>query len=317
MASKRDLYSDYGIPVFYDNSSGEMILRDSKEFFEGNQSLSPDVRRDHLLKIRSELSHKRYFLCGHCLQPVYISGRSEPHSGQKRLHFQHFRNDAIKECIFHDGQGYTKDEIKRMIFNGRQESREHKALKKIIRECFIPWLGADHVLSEPTLHGNDGGWRRPDIYVEFPDKALVFEIQLTYIFLSDINERNRAHRENDRFVIWIFKDFGDGEGSTLDSERLSKLDIFAANNFNAFVLDEEAQALSKSSGRLHLTVYYRDYSNIHGQTTAQLGKALVAFDNLTFDEERKLIYYFDSEAKLSCCIAELEDQQKLEDEKLR
>lgn len=292
-----------------------MVLRDSKEFFEGDLSVSNDVWRDILLKVRGEVSRKKSFLCGHCQCPIYISGRPDPIFGQKRLHFQHFRSERNTQCIFHEGNSYTHEEIRRMLFNGRQESKEHRELKHIIQDCFIPIVGHSHVFEEPILRGNDGNWRRPDIYVEFPDKNVVFEVQITYIFLSDIIERNLAHRNNGRFVIWIFKDFGEGKGNTLDTERLSKLDIFAANNFNAFVLDKDAIHETKLKGDLHLTVYYRDYFRDNGQIKAKLGKALVAFKDLTFDTERNLIYFFDSERKLLICTKENESQRRIEEEK--
>lgn len=314
MASQQDTYSDYGIPIFYDNRNGEMILRDSKTFFDGEHASSNEVWKDQLLKIRGEVNHDKTFLCGHCKKPIYICGRFNPQPGQKKFHFQHFRSKEESDCIFHEGKHYSQDEIRRMIFNGHQESTEHKKLKQIIQDCFIPVVGQQHVFEEPTLRGNDGGWRRPDIYVELGDKNVVFEVQLTYIFLSVILERNYVHRNNGRFVMWVFKDFGDGDGNTLDSERLSKLDIFAANNYNAFVLDDEAVDETELMGNLHLTVYYRDYYNENGQTKAKLGKALVAFESLTFDTERKLIYYFDSESKLSNCIKELKRQEEIERE---
>lgn len=313
MASEQKAYSDYGIPVFYDNRNGEMILRDTKEFFEGEHSVSDEVWKDKLLKLRGEISLNKTFLCGHCQRPIYISGRYEPVAGQKRLHFQHFRYSDGEECAFHEGSHYTQDEIRRMIFNGRQESREHKKLKRIIQDCFIPIVGENHVFEEPTLHGNDGGWRRPDIYVELSDKNIVFEVQLTYIFLTVINERNIVHRNNDRYVMWIFRDFGNGDGEkTIESERLSKLDIFAANNYNAFVLDEEAIEETQLMGELYLNVYYRDYYINNGRSEALLKKSLVAFDDLIFDNENKLIYYFDSEAKLKNCDDEIAEQRAKE-----
>ncbi len=311
MASKVQTYSEYTIPIFFDNRNGDMILTDSKAFFDGVSSISNEVQTDQLLKIRREISMNKTFLCGHCKRPIYISGRYKPTFGQKRLYFQHYKCEEDDTCIFHEGLRYTQDEIRRMIFNGHQESREHKELKKFIQDCFIPLVGIEHVLVEPTLRGNDGGWRRPDLHVEMPDKNIVFEIQLTYISLSVINERNTVHRNNGLFVIWIFKDFADEKGETLDSERLNKLDIFAANNFNTFVLDEEARERTLSKGELYLTVHFRDYYNENGRTNATLGKVLVSFNHLIFDKERNLIYYFDSERKYKECEEELETQKKL------
>ena len=60
MQEKREVYSDYGIPIFYDNRNGEMILRDTKEFFEGEQAASYDVWKDQLLKIRGRSIKKSH-----------------------------------------------------------------------------------------------------------------------------------------------------------------------------------------------------------------------------------------------------------------
>ena len=308
-----DPINDYGIPIFYDNRDGEMCISDTKAFFEGNPNISKDVWREQLIQIRGEISKNKSFLCGHCKKPIYIAGNFEPSSGQKRLHFHHFYNDDAEGCIFYEsGHRHSEDEIRRMIFNGQQESKKHKELKRIISESFIHLAGRDNVLEEPTLRGKDGGWRRPDIFVRLPDKSIVFEVQLTYILLSAIIERNEVHRSNDRYVVWIFKDFGDGEGNTLDSERLSKLDIFLANNRNAFVLDDDAIACTKQSGELYLKVYYRDYMISDGKLCAKLGSALVAFDGLTFDEDRKMVFYFDSEKKFGECNIQLEELNRQE-----
>lgn len=301
--------NDYGVPIFYDNRNGEMQIMDTKRFFDGNPNLSKEVWREQLIQIRGEISKDRSFLCGHCKKPIYIAGNFEPSSGQKSLHFHHFYSEDAEKCIFHEGRRHTEDEIRRMTFNGQQESRKHKELKRIIADTFISQVGQNNVLEEPTLRGKDGGWRRPDIFVKLSDKEIVFEVQLTYILLSAIIERNEVHRSNDRFVAWIFKDFGDGEGKTLESERLSKLDIFSANNSNAFVLDDEAVGRTIESNELFVKVFYRDYYISEGIICAKLGTAFVAFDSLIFDEERKMVYYFDSQSKYEECAKELEEEK--------
>lgn len=316
---KSEPISDYGIPIFYDNRNGEMQISDTKSFFEGCHNVSKEVWREQLIHIRGEISKNKSFLCGYCKKPIYIAGNFEPSSGQKRLHFHHYYNDDEQSCIFHEiGRRYSEDEIRRMTFNGQQESKKHKELKRIISDSFIHLVGRDNVLEEPTLRGKDGGWRRPDIFVKLPDKSIVFEVQLTYILLSAIIERNGVHRSNDRYVAWIFKDFGDGEGNTLDSERLSKLDIFLANNRNAFVLDDEAIERTIETQKLYVKVFYRDYFIADDKVYAKLGFAFVAFDTLTFDDDRKMVFYYDSQKKYEECLAKLEvDRRLIHEESLR
>lgn len=309
---KSEPISDYGIPIFYDNRNGEMQISDTKSFFEGSPNVSKEVWREQLIHIRGEISKNKSFLCGYCKKPIYIAGNFEPSSGQKRLHFHHYYNDDEQSCIFHEiGRRHSEDEIRRMTFNGQQESKKHKELKRIISDSFIHLVGRDNVLEEPTLRGKDGGWRRPDIFVKLPDKSIVFEVQLTYILLSAIIERNEVHRSNDRYVAWIFKDFGDGEGNTLDSERLSKLDIFLANNRNAFVLDDEAIERTIETQKLYVKVFYRDYFISDDKVYAKLGFAFVAFDTLTFDDDGKMVFYYDSQEKYEECLAKLEEDRRL------
>lgn len=309
---KSEPISDFGIPIFYDNRNGKMQISDTKSFFEGSPNVSKEVWREQLIHIRGEISKNKSFLCGYCKKPIYIAGNFEPSSGQKRLHFHHYYNDDEQSCIFHEiGRRHSEDEIRRMTFNGQQESKKHKELKRIISDSFIHFVGKDNVLEEPTLQGKDGGWRRPDIFVKLPDKSIVFEVQLTYILLSAIIERNEVHRSNDRYVAWIFKDFGDGEGNTLDSERLSKLDIFLANNRNAFVLDDEAIERTIETQKLYVKVFYRDYFISDDKVYAKLGFAFVAFDTLTFDDDRKMVFYYDSQKKYEECLAKLEEDRRL------
>lgn len=309
---KSEPINDYGIPIFYDNRNGEMQISDTKQFFEGIPNISKEVWREQLIHIRGEISRDKSFLCGYCKKPIYIAGNFEPSSGQKRLHFHHYYNDDEQSCKFHEtGRRHSEDEIRRMTFNGQQESKKHKELKRIICDSFLPLVGRENVLEEPTLRGKDGGWRRPDIFVKLPDKSIVFEVQLTYILLSAIIERNEVHRSNDRYVAWIFKDFGDGKGNTLDSERLSKLDIFLANNRNAFVLDDDAIDRTIETQKLYVKVFYRDYYLSEGKVCAKLGSAFVAFDSLTFDECRKMIYFFDSQNRYEECLSELKEEKCL------
>lgn len=310
--------SDYGIPVFYDNRKGAMLISDTKKFFAGPPNMSEEVWREELINIRREISRDKSFLCGHCKKPIYMAGNYEPSAGHKRLHFHHFFSEDAKCCKFHDGgKRHTEDEIRRMIFNGQQESKEHKELKRIIAESFIPFAGRENVMEEPILRGKDGGWRWPDIFVNLPDKSIVFEVQLTYILLTAVQERNDVHRSNERYVAWIFKDFGDGDGLTLDSERLSRLDIFLANNRNAFVLDDEAAARTQERGKLWVKVYFRDYHISSGRLCASLGTAFVAFDSLTFDQDRKMVYYFDSQTKYDECLAKLEEEKRSAEQEAR
>ena len=302
--------NDYGIPVFYDNRDGLMRIRDTKEFFEGSVNFSAEVWKDQLIEIRGEISKTKSFLCGYCKQPIYMAGDFKPYCGQKRMHFRHFFSEDAKLCKFHGTHpNYSHDEIKRMLFNGQQESPKHKFLKRIICESFMRITNQANILKEPVLRNVDGGWRKPDVLVQLPDKSIVFEVQLTYIFLSTILERNEVHRKNNRYVIWIFSDFGDGNNSTLDSERLSKLDIFSANNHNAFVLDQEAISATIKTGELYLNVYYRDYYIDCNQLCTKLNKKLIAFSKLTFDDTQKIAYLFDSKKKhdkLKAILAEEE-----------
>ena len=87
-----------------------------------------------------------------------------------------------------------------------------------------------------------GEWRRPDVTCRYRGLPLVFEVQLSHTFLSDVIARDDFYKREGMFIIWVFARF--------DRNRAVTDEAFF-NRRNLFVLD--AQAREQSSERAVLT----------------------------------------------------------------
>ncbi|MFT3849832.1 MAG: DUF6035 family protein [Propionivibrio sp.] len=88
-----------------------------------------------------------------------------------------------------------------------------------------------------------GEWRRPDVKCCYRGQPLVFEIQLSYTFLSDVIARDEFYRREGIFIVWVFAGF--------DLNRAAVTDEAFFNRRNLFVLD--ADAMRETMERKELT----------------------------------------------------------------
>lgn len=132
-------------------------------------------------------------------------------------------------------------------------------------------------------------WKKPDVTSIFKDKKLVFEIQLATTFLDVICERQHFYKENQSFIIWVFKNFE----VEADKQRFTQKDIFYSNNRNAFVLDEEAIRLSNLHNDLFLLCQYQKPIELNEKIIYEWESKYVNLIDLIFDEENYKVYYFD------------------------
>lgn len=65
-----------------------------------------------------------------------------------------------------------------------------------------------------------------------PGKPVVFEIQLSYTFLSDVLEWDAFYRAEGIFIVWVFAQF--------DLQRAAVTDEAYFNHRNLFILDAAA-----------------------------------------------------------------------------
>lgn len=153
------------------------------------------------------------FQCAICKHPLFLS-RYRDGSGNRW--FVHDGKSA--ECPWHEGNRLTPEQTKALIYRGQQEGAQHQRYKKFLAE----WLGKEpHTTAidqEQTTFSETikGEWRRPDVKCEYRGNKLVFEIQLSYTFLSDVIARDEFYKREGIFIIWVFARFDLDRAAVVD-----------------------------------------------------------------------------------------------------
>jgi hypothetical protein len=180
------------------------------------------------------------FRCAICDCPLYLSRRI---TGNQNRWFVH--DGRADDCPWFEGSRLAPEQIKALVYRGQQEGQRHREMKDYIAH----WLRHDPLVQDVCLEKTTfsevvkGEWRRPDVKCTYRGMRLVFEIQLSYTFLSDVIERDAFYRREKTFVIWVFARF--------DSTRAAVTDEAFFNRRNLFVLD--AQARQYTTERTALT----------------------------------------------------------------
>ncbi|MGM9833760.1 MAG: DUF6035 family protein [Candidatus Limisoma sp.] len=301
------------ILTYFDNRGGQMLVRESAKFFNCDyDSESCDVRLAFLSECRTEAKRQeaidsgRTFLCGCCKRPLKIVACNE--GGKKCIHFKHIETPPKGDCEYHDKVPFTEEQIKAMIFNGRTEGPQHKRTKEIISTALKREPTIVNVEIEKVAKHVGKTWRKPDIRADFEDKTVVFEVQLSMIFHHVILDRNDAYRNHGWYICWIFDEVKE------DNPLMRQLDAWVNNNYNLFVFDDDAQAATEKSGRLHLTVKYYVFNVIEEGLNSRLGGTwkteTVQFSELTFDSNKMMAYLYDSGAEKQKCESRIQSIKK-------
>lgn len=282
-----------------------MILRNSAEFLSGHyDNYDSSALLSFIADIRSQSrnEHNCSFICPICKKPLRIDGGKE--GGYKCVHFKH--KFPSPDCPYHDSKQLTEREITAIIFNGRTEGRHHRHIKDVISTVLRSEADIINVEVEKVITKIDKSWRKPDIFAQFIDKEIAFEVQISPIFYHIITERTDAYRNSGKFILWVFDDVNE------DHPLMRHIDVFAINNYNLFAFDESAQQATAYSGRLHLNVKYFSFRIVNNKISGEWTTKIVPFSELTFDTDSYTIYYHDSNTeKLQCeqQIKEIEYKQ--------
>ncbi len=239
--------------------------------------------------------------CPACDQKVYLSGTGKVN--EKVYHFKHFPNHG--DCPLKDGQNLTKEDLKKIMYNGAKESERHRKLKL--------WLGNLLKTLEPKgeftnskiearITSTDGKkhWRHPDVSCVYKGKPLVFELQLNNTFVDVIQGREEFYVKELTYICWLFDGFNPYD--TAFGQR----DIFWLNKTNAFAITDETMQLSEEKGDLMIECHYIDpiieddtvkdaWVSRNETTGKSLGKIL-SFSELKLNEDYFKPFYFDSDA---------------------
>ncbi len=240
--------------------------------------------------------NKRRFICPKCLEMIRISGQGDER-GVPSV-FTH-KNDSF--YCQRTTTGLSEDEINRRKYALVGQSQRHKIIKQQLCDCLNDTnslaLGVKNVETEKRVYSSLPffNFRQPDVQVDFQDKHIVFEIQLSTTFLSVINERDTFYRLNGYYIIWVFN-FEDNK-KFVDLNNLAMKDIYFANKWNAFIFDEDARQWSRGQKQLVLKCNWLDpdLSWHHKNTKERFGGEPVTLDQLKFDKDTFKPYFFDAE----------------------
>ena len=233
------------------------------------------------------------FVCLYCKQIVSIKG-----SKNGKLFFAHWYKSG--DCLYKTDSKLTKKEIEIIRYNGQKEGILHITLKNLIAQYLTEaaMTGQDikDVLVEKTVMGVavPKKWRRPDVQCVYDYKKIVLELQISSTWISVIAEREAFYKTEGVFVLWVFNEF------FTDSchQKFTQKDIIYPNNRNAFVFDNDAIGLSKKHGELILNCYYQvPYITEQFLVEERWVNKFVTLSELTFDADRYIVYYRDSDSE--------------------
>lgn len=226
------------------------------------------------------------FQCAICKQPLFLSRRV---GGTKNRWFVH--DGKSEHCPWYEGNHLSPNVTKALIYRGQQEGAEHRRLKQFIAN----WLAADPSISKVSLEQTTfsevvkGELRRPDVKCLYRGLPLVFEIQLSYTFLSDVIARDDFYKREGIYIIWVFKEF--------DLKKAAVADEVFFNRRNLFVLDANALNQTTTQGALTFTGHYQYPSFEKGLIHDTWESRNVGLKDTIFPESTMRPYFFDYDAE--------------------
>ena len=241
------------------------------------------LRLKHRLQ-RSNLTGQGRILCAICGVPVYMSALPDAQT----FVFKHFHEDG--NCPHITREGRSVEQINAYRYNAQRESARHKRLKAIVAECVECDPRFSDLKIEGTIKAEDGHLRRPDVHAKLDGQlGVAFEIQLSTTFGSVMAEREEFYRKQGGLLLWIFGEFDP------EHARLMMQVVFAINNRNAFVVNEQTLAASRDAGALMLECHWdKPALRERGIIWTPMRK-LVRFDELTLDQVGQRAFYVDTD----------------------
>jgi competence CoiA-like predicted nuclease len=259
-------------------------------------------RYDRLIRSRNQILEEMKkgnprFVCAICSGPVYLVS-----SPTKSFFFRHQLEDG--RCPAQTRGLWSAEEIRAMKYHGARESEAHKRTKDQVRRT----LEADPRFSDVGMETRWASrldkkvYRRPDVQAKYLGNRIAFEVQLTTTFLDVAVGRRLFYRDEGAQLIWVLRRFDP------DYRRLTEDDILFTNNSNVFVVDNVTVEASELDKRAYLKCHYRQTSLDDGQRVARWESAVVALDELTFDQQGARVFFFDVDANDRQVEAELQRQ---------
>lgn len=271
-----------------DTESGKLI--ESRTLLVMDEESLRALRRASLTGVRrSGISEDSPRLrCSLCEGPVHVSMRQTEAGNRWFAH-----HGEVTNCPYRTDRRMSPDEQFAWQYQGQQEGADHKYLKHFIADWVDREPGCSSVWRDKIRPSDlkQGEWKRPDVRAVIGEREIVFEIQLSYTFLSEVLRRDAFYREEGVHILWIFREF--------QPHREVVRDEFFHNRRNVFVLDADAERETVKRGRLTLRCYYQTPTLTGESLSERWGSRYVHLDDLTFPMPEYRPYYRDfDEARL-------------------
>ena len=248
---------------------------------------------------RKKGATKARYICAICRIPLWLS-RYNHEEGNRW-----FRHDEPSlGCPWFEGNKLSPDQRRALIYRGQQEGEEHRRLKNFIASWLEKEPGVTGVDRELVTHGQilKGEWKRPDVQCVKGDKRMVFEIQLSYTFLSDVIKRDEFYRREGIFIIWVFA-FCDLRKATVRDEAFF-------NRRNVFVLDSAATQETIERARLTFNGHFQNPVVNEGVILDEWSTQLITLDDAQFPVSNYRPFFFDYDAALRALEVEQTEKQR-------
>ena len=241
-------------------------------------------------RVKNEPDDQAFLRCPLCQTPLWLTRRSH-RAASGNMFFKHSRE---AQCPWYRPSDYTAEQILALRFHGQWEGQLHKHLKRVMTDALNADPEVSDVVTEVTNWGAvlKGEWKRPDVRCRWRGKTVVFELQLSYTFISEVVKRDLFYRAENIFVIWVFRAADEKFAFVKDEKYFNKR--------NLFLLDDAAEAESVSAGRLMLTCQHSvPVFNEWSARTEPIAKTqLVQMADLTYPEDTYRPFFYDYEAAL-------------------
>ncbi|MDP2692915.1 MAG: DUF6035 family protein [bacterium] len=280
----------------FDKLSSEILKAD--EIFDDNKDAFLVRKQFHKEEIE--------LYCLECQQKLNVST-----SKYDRLHFKHNPNASF--CLLKDGK-LSPDEIEKFYTIYRsKESERHKYLKNQIGIKLSQLGDVSNVQIDDKFIFDNVEKRKPDVYCQYLDKEIVFEIQLSDLSLRYIISRHEFYQRKGIYLIWILDNFN------VEGRKQTERDIKYLTEYqNFFKVDEHSEQF-----RL-ICKYKFPFLTEHNKLLNKWKSKSVALSQIKFDQVTTQAYYFDFDKKTKKRKQqqlqrewELEEQEKLVQRELK
>lgn len=252
------------IKIAFDKKSGKRLFAD--EIFD-DRLIGFDYRAKYN---RNEIEP----YCVECFEKLTI-----PSSKYQNIHFRHYKTDTY--CIFKEHLTPKEKDIFTQISYAK-ESERHIFLKNEIGKKLSFVKEVSNIKIDNHFISDETEKRKPDIYFEYKNKKIVFEIQLSNLSQKYILSRYDFYKRNGIFLVWLLNDL-----TVLDNTSQMEKDIkYISNHQNYFKFDENSETFNlickfKSTHLSTQNQYYDEWKTVY-----------IDLEKLNFDFENTEIFFY-------------------------